>query len=357
MKSEGLDLGQINWNLVLPRLGVDDKYLTKTQGPCPMCGGNTRFRFDNKEDHGTWYCNRCGAGNGVTLVAKVNGWSNAEAFKAILNESTVVPLRPYIVRARKEPTRDELRSKLQRIWDEALPIVPGDPVWRYLHARIPGLGPLPAPSELRHHPALEYFEPYKDAKGRNRSRSCGKFHAMLAKIRNKDGRPVNLHRTYLSEDGQKARILRTGSTDEYLKVKKMERGVEKYTGGAVHLYAPDGTGRLGVGEGIETMLAVRAGYKNRLPVWPCLNEGGVRKFVIPDWVTELHIFADNDLPDEKGKRVGQEAAAALLRRAVKEGFVLGARRTGARRVFLHIPKEEGTDFLDQWVAMQGLRAA
>lgn len=357
MESDGLDLSKINWDQVLPRLGVDAKYLTKIQGPCPMCGGNTRFRFDDKEGHGTWYCNKCGPGNGVTLVAKVNGWSNGEAFKAILDQSTVVPLRPYVVSSRREPTRDDLRSKLQRVWDEALPIVHDDPVWRYLHGRIPGLRELPAPSELRHHPALEYFEAYKDAKGRTRYRSRGKFPAMLAKIRNKDGRPVNLHRTYLSADGQKARILRTGTTDDYLDVKKMEKGVEKYTGGAVRLYAPDGTGRLGTGEGIETMVAVRAASKRGLPVWPCLNEGGVRKFIIPDWVSELHIFADNDLPDEKGKRVGQAAAATLLRRAVKEGFVLGARKTGAKRVFLHVPKEAGTDFLDEWAAMQGLRAA
>ncbi len=353
-----LDLSQINWQQVLPRLGVREDFLTKRQGPCPICpdGGKDRFRFDDKEGKGTWYCNRCGAGNGLTLAAKANGWSNAEALKAIMDEARIVPLRPYIAASRSAPNRDELRSKLQRLWDEAAPIAEGDPVWRYLHARIPGLGVLPTPSELRHHPRLEYFEAVRGAKGRSRCKARGNFPAMLAKIRDREGHPVNLHRTYLTPDGEKAKIL--DAAGDPLDVKKMMTGIAKYTGGAVHLYAPDASGGLGVGEGIETMLAVRAAYKGRLPVWPCLNEAGLRNFVIPEWVTELHIFSDNDAPLEgKKKGVGQAASAVLLRRAVKQGFALGARRSAPKRVFLHVPKLEDTDFLDEWMECQARRAA
>ena len=353
-----LDLSAINWRQLLPGLGVREDFLTKRQGPCPICadGGKDRFRFDDKEGKGTWYCNRCGAGNGLTLVAKANGWSNAEALKAIMGEARIAPLRPYIAASRSAPTRDELRSKLQRIWDEALPVVVGDAVWKYLHARVPGLGVLPAPSEIRHHPGLEYFEPVRDTRGRSRSKSRGKHPVMLAKIRDMEGRPVNLHRTYLSGDGRKATIL--DAAGHVLGVKKMMTGVAKYTGGAVHLYGPDGSGRLGVGEGIETMLAVRAAYRNRLPVWSCLNAGGVMKFAIPEWVTELHIFADHDAPaGGTGKGVGQAAAESLLRRARKQGFDLWTRRGAAKRVRLHVPKFEDTDFLDEWAQRQGLRAA
>ncbi len=31
------------WSELLPLLGVDRKYLTAKQGPCPLCGGKTRF--------------------------------------------------------------------------------------------------------------------------------------------------------------------------------------------------------------------------------------------------------------------------------------------------------------------------
>ena len=356
-----LDLSGIDWMDLLPRFGVDAAFLSGKQCPCPICGGKDRFRFDNIQGQGTWYCNKCEAGNGLTLVAKVNGWDNRRAAREIhekLGNSSrsVVAFRPGLIASRDEPTRDELRSKLQRVWDEAVPIVQGDPVWRYLHNRIPACGALPSQSELRHHPALEYFECYRDAKGRDRYRKRGKFPAMLAKVRDVQGRPATLHRTYLTADGRKAEIP-SGNAAGALEVKKLMPGVTKYTGGAVRLYPPDGSGRLGTGEGIETMLAVRAAYKERLPVWPCLSAVGLKKFAVPEWVTELHIFADNDRPDERGRRAGQEAASALLRRAVREGFALGPRKSAAKRVFLHLPKREDTDFLDEWIATRKLRAA
>ena len=44
-----------------------------------MCGGSDRFRFDDKEGRGTWFCNQCGAGDGLKLVEKVFGVSASEA--------------------------------------------------------------------------------------------------------------------------------------------------------------------------------------------------------------------------------------------------------------------------------------
>ncbi len=46
---------------------------------CPVCGGSDRFRFDDKEGRGTWFCNQCGAGDGLKLVEKVFGVSASEA--------------------------------------------------------------------------------------------------------------------------------------------------------------------------------------------------------------------------------------------------------------------------------------
>lgn len=39
-------------------------------GPCPACGGKDRFRFDDKNGRGTWFCNQCGSGDGLDLVCK-----------------------------------------------------------------------------------------------------------------------------------------------------------------------------------------------------------------------------------------------------------------------------------------------
>lgn len=38
-------------------------------GPCPHCGGKDRFRMDDLEGRGTWFCNQCGAGDGLDLVS------------------------------------------------------------------------------------------------------------------------------------------------------------------------------------------------------------------------------------------------------------------------------------------------
>ncbi|MFA9256090.1 primase-helicase zinc-binding domain-containing protein, partial [Escherichia coli] len=51
---------------MLPALGI--QVLKNRHQPCPVCGGSDRFRFDDREGRGTWYCNQCGAGDGLKLV-------------------------------------------------------------------------------------------------------------------------------------------------------------------------------------------------------------------------------------------------------------------------------------------------
>ncbi|WID42093.1 DUF6371 domain-containing protein [Pseudomonas phage ZRG1] len=52
------------WPDILAAFGVDRKALRDEHGPCPACGGNDRFRFDDKNGDGDWYCNQCGGPNG-----------------------------------------------------------------------------------------------------------------------------------------------------------------------------------------------------------------------------------------------------------------------------------------------------
>jgi len=66
-----------HWPRILPALGV--KVVKNRHQPCPVCGGSDRFRFDDREGRGTWYCNQCGAGDGLKLVEKVFGVSASEA--------------------------------------------------------------------------------------------------------------------------------------------------------------------------------------------------------------------------------------------------------------------------------------
>ena len=57
-----------HWHGILVGLGVPASALVNKHGPCPVCGGNDRFRFDDKEGLGTFICSHCGAGDGPKLA-------------------------------------------------------------------------------------------------------------------------------------------------------------------------------------------------------------------------------------------------------------------------------------------------
>lgn len=63
------------WREILTRLGMALPLTAKQHGPCPACGGKDRFRFDDEDGHGSWFCNQCTpqAGDGFALVQKVRG--------------------------------------------------------------------------------------------------------------------------------------------------------------------------------------------------------------------------------------------------------------------------------------------
>lgn len=65
------------WVDVLSRCGVNAQLLGNRHGPCPGCGGNDRFRFDDKGGDGTFICSQGGAGmlsgDGIALLMHVTG--------------------------------------------------------------------------------------------------------------------------------------------------------------------------------------------------------------------------------------------------------------------------------------------
>lgn len=70
-----------HWPRILPALGVP--VIKNHHQACPVCGGSDRFRFDDKEGRGTWFCNQCGAGDGLKLVEKVFGVKPSEAAQKV----------------------------------------------------------------------------------------------------------------------------------------------------------------------------------------------------------------------------------------------------------------------------------
>lgn len=87
-----------HWPRILPALGV--KVIKNRHQACPVCGGSDRFRFDDKEGRGTWFCNQCGAGDGLKLVEKVFGVSAAEAAgKVNALTGNLPPVVPEVIAA------------------------------------------------------------------------------------------------------------------------------------------------------------------------------------------------------------------------------------------------------------------
>ncbi|WP_421094355.1 primase-helicase zinc-binding domain-containing protein, partial [Serratia fonticola] len=82
------------WPVLLPALGIHITAGGRAQ-PCPVCGGKDRFRFDNQQGRGTWFCNQCGGGDGLSLVEKALAVTTKEAASkvaGVLGNTSYAPL-------------------------------------------------------------------------------------------------------------------------------------------------------------------------------------------------------------------------------------------------------------------------
>jgi putative DNA primase/helicase len=289
---------QGRWRGILPALGIGESFLTGKHGPCPLCGGKDRWRWDNLEGRGTWICSRCGAGDGIALVMKRNGWEFREAAERI---EAFIGSSPTDAPKRERPDSDR-RDAMNRLWRLSRPVNSGDPVARYLVGRV-GLASFP--------PCLRtaYNLRYPDC--------VALYSAMIAMVTAPNGQPSILHRTYLTDDGNKAPV-----TEPRL---WMPGTIAK--GSAVRLTPAAKV--LGIAEGVETALSASALFG--VPCWAAGNAANLTAWQPPDETKRIVIFGDND-----PNYVGQAAAFALAKR-------LGSRD---RAVEVQIPAEADTDWND-----------
>lgn len=90
------------WPDLLAELaGLTAEQLTDRHQPCPCCGGTDRYRFDDRDGTGSWFCNQCGGkdgagggGTGIDLLMRVTGWSYADACRRIESHLGVIPDPP-----------------------------------------------------------------------------------------------------------------------------------------------------------------------------------------------------------------------------------------------------------------------
>ena len=78
-----IDRANGRWREILPQLGIETRFLQNKHGPCPLCGGKDRFRFDDRDGSGSYYCNQCGAGTGLLMIRKLKGWDHKTACDAV----------------------------------------------------------------------------------------------------------------------------------------------------------------------------------------------------------------------------------------------------------------------------------
>lgn len=295
------------WRNLLPMLGVPERFLSRRHGPCPMCEGKDRFRWDDKDGRGTYYCNQCGAGTGVDLVMKVKGLSFIEAVRII---ETQLPNAKPELRAQKRQ-REDKDAVAMKAWRAGHPLDGRDPVSAYLASR--GLGDVRSPS-LRYRP---------DAAYRHDDESMTQHPAMVALFQAADKSACTVQHTYLTDDGKKA---------EGLTARKLAP-CPVPVGGAVRLMPAAKT--LGIAEGVETALSAAKLFD--VPVWAALTAGNLARWEPPPGLDAVLIFGDND-----ASYTGQAAAYELGKR-------LSLRRL---HVEVRLPDMEG-DWND--VHMMGLR--
>ncbi len=264
------------------------------RGSCPVCGyGADAFALTAKGGRVRGWCASCGDRDRIAdVLARLEG---GEAVS-----------RPE--RAAAPPVDQAQRTAgALAVWNGAVPAT-GTPADLYLTRRaLPGLAASPA---LRWRPDVAHP-----------SGGGARHPAMVALVVDGDGRPLAVHRTYLTGNGRKADLSPI----------KASKG--PIAGGAIRLkaVAPE----LVIAEGIET--AASAGRLLGLPAWAAVSAGNLeRSLVLPSAVRSVVVAGD---PDPAGRAAAEGAA----RRWRAEG----------RQVRIAMPDTPPADFNDLLMARGG----
>jgi putative DNA primase/helicase len=285
------------WDGIIAQL-LGEQAISRRHTSCPICGGEDRYRYDNKRNDGDWFCNICGVGDGFKLLTEALAIDFAEAARRVDRIVGNIEEQPF----RESIDIESRRKAMNYAWQYARhPNVVVDYLkGRGIPAEIIGVA-----QDLRGHGELLYFDSEKNQSYRP---------AMLAMIRNAKGVPISIHRTYIGADS---------------KEKKIMPPLETITGGCVRLGEPDET--LVLAEGIETALAAWAITGH--PAWATISAHGLAEFKsIPRHVKKVIVAGDND-KSFTGQAAAFECAKYMKQRMQVEAEVI-------------LPQEIGWDMVD-----------
>jgi len=305
-----VDAAKGKWRGILLALGVPDQYLTGKHSGCPLChDGKDRFRFDDQGGRGTYFCQQCGAGDGIQFAMKFTG----ETFQTVAARIDGLLNNVKFEQPKTGISSGDRIKMLREIWIASRPLSADDLAGKYLAARgcETGLG----------YSALRFVPNLRDGEGG--IRPC-----MIAAV-GVFGEPKfeAIHRTFLRPDGL--------AKAEMAAPRKLTAG--SLTDGACVQLGDYTGGRLGIAEGIET--AISASDLFNVPVWAAINTNGMAKWTPPPECREVLIFGDND-----AKFGGQKSAYHLAHRLAVAGI----------SVEVTIPPSVGTDWNDTVKYKKGL---
>lgn len=261
------DSARGRWKYILTEAGLPEKYLrNKVQQPCPMCGGKDRYSFTDYDNHGNYFCRKCGAGNGFHLLLDVFKGDKEKAFdflKQKVGDGMSAHVSKKIDNKLKISYAKEVIAKSKKITEK-------DGAFLYLKSR--GLVSCldDVPDDLLFCESCEYkFE--DDSKK--------EINALIAIVRNQSGGIIGCHRIYI-ENGKRANV----------PVPKKFLG-SFVSGCSIRLSQPK-NGVLGVAEGLETAMAANALFG--IPCVSTINCSNLERYLPPEDVKTLIVFGDND---------------------------------------------------------------
>lgn len=241
----------------------------------------------NGTKRGTFYDHSAGVGGGVLdLIVHERGGTRGEAFQWLRHER-LIDADDGAGRKQQEPAQppDEpqqyqtLSDWGQRLWTSCKPIGADDPAGSYLRAR--GCALPHRDGDLRWHPALWH------PSGHVGPALVG----LITDTRDALLSPLNLHRTWINNDGSGRKAFDHVPKDERPQARLVLKHHRK-AGGCIRLWPDDVvTYGLGLAEGVETALTLGRVFR---PVWSTIDAGNLAAFPYLYPIESVTICVDHD---------------------------------------------------------------